>query len=137
EGYAATNPASATLRMESVDDRMLAAVRADPEVSAAEARRAVRGRIPGPGEILLERDAFGVAGARIGDTAIVRTEHGAGTPLRIAGRVHDVGQAQARMENMVYGYATLDTLALLGEARFLDQVKFVVARGRRDTAHIE
>jgi len=147
EGYAATNPASATLRMDSVDDRILAAVRADPEVSAAEARRAVRGRIhgragwralalfvvedfrnirvstlspeagawpPGPGEILLERDAFGVAGARIGDTAVVRTEHGSATPLRIAGRVHDVGQAQARMENMVYGYATLDTLALLG-----------------------
>jgi putative ABC transport system permease protein len=170
EGYAATNPASATLRMDSVDDRILAAVRADPEVSAAEARRAVRGRIhgpagwralalfvvedfrnirvsalspeagawpPGPGEILLERDAFGVAGARIGDTATVRTEHGSATPLRIAGRVHDVGQAQARMENMVYGYATLDTLALLGEERFFDQLKIVVARRSGDAEHIE
>jgi hypothetical protein len=27
----------------------------------------------------------------------------------ISGRVHDVGQAQARMENIVYGYINLAT----------------------------
>ena len=168
-GYLATNPASATFRLDAVDDRLLAAVRRNPDVAEAEARRAVRGRIhgpagwrnlvlfvvddyrnirvstltpeagawpPGPGEILLERDAFGVAGARIGDTVVVRTEHGAGVPMRVAGRVHDVGQAQARMENLVYGYATRDTLAALGEERFLDQMKVLVATGRRNPAHI-
>ena len=168
-GYLATNPASATLRLNAVDGRLLAAVRANPEIAAAEARRSVRGRIqgpagwrnlvlfvvedyrnirvstiapeggawpPGPGEILLERDALPVAGARIGDTVVVRTEHGAGTPLLVAGRVHDVGQAQARMENLVYGYATLDTLVRLGEERFLDQLKIVVAEKWLDAEHI-
>jgi putative ABC transport system permease protein len=39
--YLATNPASATVRMDSVDDALLAAVRALPEVSEAQARRTV------------------------------------------------------------------------------------------------
>jgi putative ABC transport system permease protein len=39
DDYLTTNPASATLRMDSVDDELLAAVRALPAVGAAEARR--------------------------------------------------------------------------------------------------
>src|SRR5471032_1135194 len=45
EGYLATNPASATLFTDGVDTAMLAAVRANPEVAEAEARRTVRARI--------------------------------------------------------------------------------------------
>src|SRR5262249_42490500 len=45
-------------------------------------------------------------------------------------------QAQARMENLVYGYVTLPTLALLGEEPYLDQLKILVAERRFDEAHI-
>jgi putative ABC transport system permease protein len=43
DGYLATNPASATLRMDSVDDALLARVRAIPSIREAEARRTAVG----------------------------------------------------------------------------------------------
>ena len=70
---------------------------------------------PAPGEILIERDAVQVARARIGDSVTIKTAGGNERTLRFSGTVKDVGQAQARMENAVYGYINLDTLAQLGE----------------------
>ncbi len=169
-GYLATNPASATLRMDWVDDDVLKVATSTRGVSIAEARRVVSGRIkagpaqwrtlmlfvvkdysdirvstlvpesgawpPGPRELLIERDAFQVAKASIGDTVTVRMPSGEFETLRVAGRVHDVGQAQARMENIVYGYITLETLTLLGETPYLDQLKILVAEDAFDKAHI-
>ena len=77
---------------------------------------------PATGEILIERDAFQVLKGQIGDRVKVRTHAGNEFELRVAGRVKDVGQAQARMENLVYGYISLETLKLLGEPPRLDQV---------------
>ncbi len=91
---------------------------------------------PARGEILIERDALQVAKARIGDTVTVRTTNGEEQPLRVSGSVKDVGQAQARMENIVYGYITLETLAQLGESAFLDRLNLVVTGNRFDEAHI-
>jgi putative ABC transport system permease protein len=160
-GYLATNPASATLRTDVVDDNLIAAVKATPGVRDVEPRRTIHGRIkhagegagaplvlfviedfdririsklnrergawpPATGEILIERDAFQVARVHIGDRVSVRTLNGPERSLRISGSVHDVGQAQARMENIVYGYATPATLQQLGEALFLDQLKLTV-----------
>ena len=147
KGYLATNPASATLRTDAINDELLAAIQANHDLSDAEPRRVVTGRIkagpvewrnlilfvvkdygdirvsklnpeqgawpPATGELLIERDAFQVAQARIGDPVTVRTANGKEQTLRVTGSVHDVGQAQARMENLVYGYITLDTLRLL------------------------
>ena len=45
QGYLATNPASATLRTEAIDDELMKAVAAMPGIAAAEARRVVSGRI--------------------------------------------------------------------------------------------
>ncbi len=91
---------------------------------------------PAMGEILIERDALQVAKAKIGDTVTVRTSSGQDQPLRVSGTVKDVGQAQARMENIVYGYITLATLAQLGEEPFLDRLNVVVAGNQFDEAHI-
>ena len=49
EGYLATNPASATLRVDSVDAALLAAVRAMPALAGAEARRALVARVQSGG----------------------------------------------------------------------------------------
>ena len=126
-GYLATNPASATLHTDVVDAELIAAVKATPGVRDVEARRTIHGRIkhsplvlfviedfgririsklnrergawpPATGEILIERDAFQVARVHIGDRVTVRTLNGPERSLRISGSVHDVGQAQARME---------------------------------------
>jgi putative ABC transport system permease protein len=170
EGYLGTNPASATLRTDRVDDELLAAARSHPQIGEAEARGVVTGRIktgpvewrnltlfvmrdfgdirvstlkreqgawpPDAGEMLIERDALQVARARIGDAVTVRTSGGEDRMLRVTGSVHDVGQAQARMENVVYGYVTLDTSKQLGEEPYLDQLKFVVRENRFDEGHV-
>ena len=169
-GYLATNPASAVLRTDAIDDALLAQVAKLEGVGEAEARRVLRGRIkagpvewrsltlfvvkdygdirisrlvpqagawpPATGEILIERDALQVARARIGDSVTVRTAGGTERMLKISGSAHDVGQAQARMENIVYGYVTLDTLAQLGEEPYLDQLSVVVASDTFDEAHV-
>jgi len=50
-GYLATNPASATLRMDAVDDALIDAILANHEIGDAEARRMVNGRMKaGPAE---------------------------------------------------------------------------------------
>src|SRR6202046_1909124 len=106
KGYLASNPASATLETDAVDDALVSAVLSDHQISEAEARRALYGSIktgpvqwheltlivikdyenirnskltpdhiawpPKTGEMLIERDAFHVAGLQIGDTATIR-----------------------------------------------------------------
>ncbi len=170
KGYLVTNPASAILHTDAVDDALISSVLADRDVSDAEARRVLHGRIktgpavwrnllifvvkdygnirlskfvpeqgawpPATGEMLIERDAFQVAHAKIGDNVTIRLGQGKEQTLRVTGRVHDVGQAQARMENSVYGYITPDTLARLGEQPYLDQLNIVVAQNRFDEQHI-
>jgi putative ABC transport system permease protein len=170
QGYLATNPASASLQTDAIDDALLRGLAAHPSVSAAEPRRTVAGRIkvgpaewrnlmlfvvkdygnirvstlqpqqgawpPATGEILIERDALQVARSRIGDTLTVKTARSQEQPLRVSGTAKDVGQAQARMENVVYGYLTQDTLAQLGEEPFLDRLNIVVTGNRFDEAHV-
>ena len=90
---------------------------------------------PAPGEILIERDAFQVIQAQLGGTVTVKigpNEH----TLRVTGSVHDVGQAQARMEQAVYGYIGLDTLPLLGEEPYLDQLLVVAGGDAFDETHV-
>jgi putative ABC transport system permease protein len=169
-GYLASNPASATLETDAIDDALVSAVLSDHDVSDAEPRRAMYGSIktgpvqwrdlilfvikdygniriskltpdhgawpPKTGEMLLERDAFHVAGLQIGNTATIRIGHGKEQSLRVSGRVHDVGPPQARMENTVYGYITLDTLPQLGEQPYLDELKILVAENRFDEKHV-
>jgi putative ABC transport system permease protein len=171
QGYLATNPASAVLRVDSADDDLIKAILANTEVSDAEPRRTISGQIkggpmqwrnlilfvvhdygnirvsklvpesgawpPATGEILIERDAFQVVRANIGDVVTVKTANGVEQPLVISGRVHDVGQAQARMENIVYGYINLATLEQLGEEPRLNQINLLVAQKRFDEAHIK
>jgi putative ABC transport system permease protein len=170
DGYTATDPPSAMLSVERLDDALVQAAAAVPGVGVAEARRTVRGRIrtgagpwrnlvlfvrrdfersrigtlspdsgswpPGPGELAIERDALQVAQAQVGDTVTVRTDSGREQTLRVSGSVHDVGEAQARMENLVYGYATLETLAALGEQPTYDELVLRVSERPLDEAHI-
>jgi putative ABC transport system permease protein len=169
-GYLNTNPASAIVRMDAIDDDLVQAVLSDGSISDAEPRRVVSGQIksgpiqwrnlvlfvvkdygnvrvskleheqgswpPAKGELLIERDAFQVAHTRIGDVVTVKTANGVENQLVVSGSVHDVGQAQARMENVVYGYITSETLELLGERPYLDQLNVLVAENRFDENHI-
>jgi putative ABC transport system permease protein len=169
-GYLETNPASAVLRVDSIDNDLIKAILENPEVSDAEPRRTISGQIkagpvqwrnlilfvvedygnirvsklvpeggawpPATGEMLIERDAFQVARVKIGDAVTVKTVNGVEQPLAVSGSVHDVGQAQARMENIVYGYINLATLVQLGEEPRFDQLNILVAENRFNEDHV-
>jgi putative ABC transport system permease protein len=92
---------------------------------------------PATGGLLIERDAFQVVKLRIGDVATVETKDGGHHQLRVAGRVHDAGQAQARMENLVYGYISTQTLAALGEPAQLDRLYLLASGNEFDDAHVK
>ena len=169
-GYLATNPASAVLATDAVDEALLAAVRARADVADADSRAVVKARLrtgagtwrrltlfalrdfrnlridtvtpeagawpPPPGGLLIERDAFQVAKAKIGDEVTIEVKTGSERRLRVVGGVHDAGQAQARMENAVYGYVTKETLAALGEPPVLDRLYLLAGGDRFDPAHV-
>ena len=169
-GYLSTNPASAVLATDAVDDALLAAVRARADVSDADARAVVVARLrtgagtwrrltlfvlrdfrnlrigtvtpeagawpPPVGGRLIERDAFQVAKAKIGDFVTIEVKPGNERRLCVVGGVHDAGQAQARMENGVYGYVTKETLAALGAPPVLDRLYLLAGGDRLDAAHV-
>jgi putative ABC transport system permease protein len=160
--YVRTNPASATLSVDSLDRNVVQAVQKLPAIRDAEARRTVRARVqvsknewlpielfviddfqnvrvstfspeqgaqvPARNEILIERVAMQVIKSKVGDALTIKTPNGAPQSLCIAGTVHDPGLAPAWMEQMAYGYITLDTLEVLGESRSLNELKIVVAQ---------
>jgi putative ABC transport system permease protein len=169
-GYLATNPASAVIFTDAIDEGLVRATIARDDVEDADARRVVSGRLrtpdgswrrlilfvirdfkrlristitpeagawpPATGDLLIERDAFQVARLSIGDLATIETKERGTHTLRVAGRVHDAGQAQARMENIVYGYIAPETLSEIGRPAPLNQL-FIVASGNRfDEAHV-
>lgn len=93
-----------------------------------------QGSWPLRGEVAIERDAMAVGGLAIGDNVIVRTADGAEQILRVSGTVHDVGEAQARMENLVYGYVSAETLGSFDAA--FDTLVLRVAQNPGDAEHI-
>lgn len=169
-GYLATNPPSAVIVTDGIDDGLIASTVARDDVEDADLRRVIGGRLqtsdgswrrmtlfvihdfarlrigtiapeggawpPGRGDVLIERDAFQVAKLRIGDVATIETKSAGRHTLRVAGQVHDVGQAQARMENTVYGYIAPETLAVIGSPSTLDELYLLASGNRFDEPHV-
>lgn len=80
---------------------------------------------PPRGSLLLERTAPAVMGlgALAGDErVIVQGPHGAPAELAIAGTVHDAGQAPNWQEHRGCGYASRETLAMLGDGEVLHEL---------------
>ena len=90
---------------------------------------------PKKGEILLERVAFRVAQARIGEKRDVFIPGHEKVKLHITGSVYDPGKAPAWMEGLVYGYITPETLLMLGEEN-LNELNITVARNYFDRKHV-
>jgi putative ABC transport system permease protein len=76
---------------------------------------------PGPGSVLVERSALGMAGG--GTTLTLKTPHGTPTTVPIVGLVHDPGLAPAWQEREVYAYATRETVRQLGESGVLHELR--------------
>jgi len=169
--YLSTRPAAATLELpDGIDAKLLAAVRARPEVAEAEARDVVLARVlvgddwrplllfaaesfddlrlnrfwresgawpPPTGEMLIERSAVGMVGAGEGEVVLVKPPRGGAREMRIAGTVHDPGLAPAWQEREGYAYVTAATLAALGEAASLHELRVSFRGDPSDIAAIE
>ena len=81
---------------------------------------------PRTGDILIERAAFRVLGARIGDGVTVQLPGIGEQRLRISGSIHDPALAPAWMEGLVYGYVTRETLSMFGNVP-LNEILLTVA----------
>ncbi len=100
--------------------------------------RLERGAWPPPdGTMLVERSAISMLGADVGGSLVVRTPRGAATGVRIAGTVHDPGLAPAWQERTGYGYVTRATIALLGEAPVLGELRIAFAGEPAGTREVE
>ncbi len=92
---------------------------------------------PADREILIERSALPVIKKQIGDTVIIQTpDNGQDHELRVSGIVHDPGQSPGDVDNIAYGYITLNTLEWLGETRTLNEMRIVVDENTKDITRI-
>ena len=88
---------------------------------------------PADREILIERSALPIIKKQIGDTVIIQTpNNGQDHELRVSGIVHDPGQSPGDVDNIAYGYITLNTLERLGETRALNELRIVVDENTKD-----
>ena len=91
---------------------------------------------PADREILIERSALPIVKKQIGDTVLIQTpNNGQDHELKVVGIVHDPGQSPGDVDNIAYGYITLNTLEWLGETRTLNELRIVVAE-KGDIPHV-
>jgi putative ABC transport system permease protein len=169
--YLDTNPASASIELDALDDALLDAVRHRPDIALAEGRTTIGARIevkpntwlplklfvvsdfnamrlstfkpesgawpPPHGSLLLEREALTLIGAKIGDRIPVKTRGGGKHEATIAGTVHDPSLAPAWQEQVVYAYATPETIAALGDHAAMRTLKVLVKDRPYDAAAVD
>ena len=92
---------------------------------------------PPTGTLLLERSAVEMLHAPIGTALLVRTPHGQPREVSVSGLVHDTGLAPSWQERTGYAYITRETLALLGEAPVLEELRIKVAGDAPTVATIQ
>lgn len=92
---------------------------------------------PREGTMLVERSAISMLDADVGGSVVVKTPQGPATSVPIAGVVHDPGLAPAWQERSGYGYVTRATLARLGEASVLGELRIALAGELATAGEIE
>lgn len=90
-----------------------------------------------PGTLLIERSALALSGGAPGQTLNVEFSRSGRRRIMLSGVVHDPSLAPAWQEQVLYGYATPQTMARFGQAAPLNLLKITVAAGGADSAAIE
>jgi len=92
---------------------------------------------PALGSMLIERTAISMLNADVGGEVLVKSAHGRTTAVSVSGLVHDPGLAPAWQERSGYGYITRATLAALGEAPVLHELRITLRDAAADANAIE
>lgn len=88
---------------------------------------------PAPGELFVRRDSLSLLGVAVGDTVTAQTPDGRTGRWRVTGTVYDPSLAPAPQQQTAQGYLSTASLAALGEADSLDQLKIQAAEPGRTT----
>ncbi|OJJ14114.1 hypothetical protein BKI52_44115 [marine bacterium AO1-C] len=96
------------------------------------------GHLPGLGEMLIERDSDRFLREKQKRHISIRLKGDKRQTLAIVGKVHDPGQAPARMEHLVYGYISTATYAQLTNTKQprLNVLQIRVAQNTDNKTHI-
>ncbi|HET7769361.1 MAG TPA: ABC transporter permease, partial [Chloroflexota bacterium] len=158
EGVAAAEGIrSATVRVKTGPDQWRAlalTARQDFQRQSLDKVAPVQGAWPPPRrELVIERSAFSLLNAAVGDEVTIEARDGKRQQVRIAGTAHDIGSPPAIFTGEVYGYATLETFEWLGllpggpapgaageanpSRRAFTQLAITVAERPDDEAHIK
>jgi putative ABC transport system permease protein len=90
---------------------------------------------PGERELLIERAALPLMGARIGDTVTMRMPNETEREIPVTGTVHDTTRPSATFMNRVYGYLDIKTLEWLGAPQSYNELLFTVKHNPLNRAH--
>jgi len=100
--------------------------------------RPMAGAWPPPvGAILLERDALGLANARVGQNLILQNREGKQFTIPVMGTVHDPSLPAASSGKQVFGFVAADTLKILGDSAGLQTLRILVKDRPMDGDAIE
>ncbi|MCX8128851.1 MAG: FtsX-like permease family protein [Clostridia bacterium] len=89
---------------------------------------------PHRGEILIERDALGVADAVLNDTISILLPDSRLQEFKVTGVVNDINLHPASIHNTVYAYVAYDTLAELGLQG--NRIDFIIAGNKYEKSDI-
>ncbi|MDM8527037.1 FtsX-like permease family protein [Anaerolineales bacterium HSG24] len=92
---------------------------------------------PDEQEMLIERSAFHLIQAEIGDVLTIKDPNGKERQITLVGTAHDLYAQMFTMSGMAYGYITFDTLEWFGEPRDFNDLRFTVAKNGDDREHIK
>ncbi|MCP4426704.1 MAG: ABC transporter permease [Chloroflexi bacterium] len=88
--------------------------------------------------LLIERSSMNAAGVNLGDTVRIKTSDGVEKELPVAGLAHDLTIVSGELlDQVVFGYTSLETLLWLGLPDDYNEIKLTVAENPMDETHIQ
>ncbi len=97
------------------------------------------GQWPPPARtLLLERSSLAIAQTEVGQTVLIEAPNGRQRTIEVAGLAHDLSVVSGNLiDQVIFGYISLDTLAWLGLSQNFNEIAIVVAEDKFNQAHIE
>lgn len=89
---------------------------------------------PGIGEVLIERDALGVASTAVGETITISLPDSSLYELKVVGVAHDITAHPASIENVIPIYVSYDMLEVLGLSG--NRIDFIIKDNKYDRTSI-
>ncbi len=96
------------------------------------------GEWPPAHTLLLERSSLAIAQTEVGQSVLIEAPNSRQREIEVAGLAHDLSVVPGKLvDQVIFGYISLDTLDWLGLSRDFNEIAIVVAEDKFNQAHIE